>query len=79
MLVLAGEGDVAGEEAVFEGVAAGVGLALGCTRAGGELGIPAIGFDLIIGCHSDLGGRLTDGARDLMVARRGKEIEGCFT
>jgi hypothetical protein len=44
--------DGLGTDAVLEGVLGGTGLALGGARAGGELGIAAVGFDLSFGGHS---------------------------
>jgi hypothetical protein len=60
-------------EAGFQGVAAGCGLALDGARAGGELGVAAVGRELFFGCHKSergltavnvaLGLAVTDGAR----------------
>ena len=57
--VFAGDDGVGGEEAVFESVEAGGGLALGGPRAGGFLSVEAVGLDLFESTHSD--SRVADG------------------
>ena len=49
--VFAGAAFVAGVDAGFGGIEAGDGFALGGARAGGELGVGAIGLDLFLGGH----------------------------
>jgi len=49
--VLDGEDDLAGEQAVADGVGAGAGLAFGGLGSGGVPGVFAIGSDLIFGGH----------------------------
>ena len=51
VFVLVGEADLAGGEAVLEGVLGGAGLALGRFGSGGFLGVASIGFGLFFGCH----------------------------
>ena len=50
--VLDGEDDLAGEQAVAEGVEAGAGLAVGGFGPGGMPGVFAVGVDLALGRHS---------------------------
>ena len=49
--IFAGEQDGLGVDAGFEGIEAGAGPALGGARAGGLLGVEAVGLDLFFGCH----------------------------
>jgi hypothetical protein len=56
--IFVGEEIELGIEAGFEGVAAGDGFAFGRARAGGFLGVAAIGLNLFVRCHAD-----SDGSR----------------
>ena len=59
--VFAGDDDGGGVDAVFQGIEAGGGLALGGAGSGGLLRVGAIGVDLCGGCHdSDLAWRLRE-------------------
>jgi hypothetical protein len=55
VLILDGEGGVLRQKAVAKGVEAGAGLAFVRARAGAFEGVPAVGFDLFLGCHVGLG------------------------
>ena len=59
---LVGQNGVAGEEAMFEGVEAGLGLALGCFGPGAAPGVGAIGVDLLLRWHKCLRGAPCEGA-----------------
>ena len=49
--VFAEDGVAFGEDAMFKGVEAGVGLTFRSAGAGGVLGVEAVRFDLSVGCH----------------------------
>jgi len=49
--ILTGEEYGLGVDTGLEGIEAGAGLALGGARAGGALGVEAVGLDLLVGCH----------------------------
>ena len=51
LIVLAGDGDIAGEEAVLEGVAAGGDFAFGGLGAGAQESVAAVGVSLRLGWH----------------------------
>jgi hypothetical protein len=51
LLVLFGKDEVAGEQAVADGVEAGAGLAEGGAGPGAAAGVFAVCFDLTVGCH----------------------------
>jgi hypothetical protein len=75
--VLHGEEGVAGAEAVGAAVIGDFGFALGGARAGGELGVAAVGVDLELGRHGGTsGGRLWRPVPVREIARGWRRIGG---